>query len=71
MIRFEEAGQYLRLTVHDELWAEVPEALAASVIEVLMEEMGKPIPELAMPPEWGLGPELSILVEAKMGKTWA
>ena len=69
--RWEEVGQYLRLTLHDELWAEAPEDKAAEVVRVMEEEMGKPIPQLALPAHYNLGPFLSIEVESKIGKTWS
>lgn len=68
--RFEEAGQYLRLTVHDSLVADVPEALVNSVEAVMQEEMMRPIPELALPPYYNMGQYLSIGVEAKKGIRW-
>ena len=69
--RFEEAGQYMRLPIHDELMYEAPEELIEGVMKVYEHEMSKLIPELAMPESWGLGPELSILVESKAGKRWS
>lgn len=68
--RFEEAGQYLRLLVHDELFCEVPENEQERIDQVLREEMEKPIPELALPDSWGMGPALTILTEAKYGPRW-
>ena len=69
--RYEEAGQWLRLTVHDELMAECPKEKADSVVAVMEEEMSKPIPELAMPKHYNLGSHLSILVESKKGTRWS
>lgn len=68
--RYEEAGQYLRLTVHDSLVADVPLALAASVRAVMEEEMTRPIVELALPQSYNMGPYLSIGVEGKEGMRW-
>lgn len=68
--RFDEAGQHLRLLVHDELFMEVPELDIDRVDGIMKEEMEKPIPQLALPPEWEMGPCLQILTEAKMGKRW-
>mgnify|MGYP001610632982 CR=1 FL=1 len=68
--RFEEAGQYLRLQVHDELLSEVPETLVEVVDVVMKEEMEKPIPELALPRSYGMGEMLTILTEAKRGYRW-
>lgn len=63
--RFEEAGQYLRLLVHDELFLEVPLGMEAQVDAVVAEEMEKPVPELALPTSYGMGPFLIINTEAK------
>lgn len=68
--RFEEAGQYLRLTVHDSLVCDVPLTLVDSVRAVMEEEMTRPVPELALPPSYGMGTHLSIGVEAKEGERW-
>lgn len=69
--RYEEAGQYLRLLVHDELFSEVPEGLIHQVDAIMKEEMEKPVPELALPESYGMGPCLSILTEAKSGERWS
>lgn len=63
--RFEEAGQYLRLLVHDELLFEVPEAIASQVDEIVREEMEKPIPQLPLDSAWNLGDYLIVNTEAK------
>lgn len=68
--RFEEAGQYLRLLVHDELFSEVPTEEVDRVDGVMQEEMERPIPELALPTSYGMGPSLVILTEAKRGQRW-
>lgn len=68
--RFEEAGQFLRLQVHDENFLEVEEGHVAEVDKVLQEEMERPIPQLPLPPEWGMGEHLQVLTEAKTGKYW-
>lgn len=68
--RFEEAGQWLRLQVHDENFLECPEGIVEDVDRVLKEEMEWPIPELGLPASWGMGECLSIGTEAKMGKRW-
>ena len=68
--RFEEAGQYLRLQIHDEVFAEVPEAEAGRIDAVMQEEMEKPIPQLVLPSEWGMGPMLTVLTEGKSGGRW-
>jgi uracil-DNA glycosylase family 4 len=68
--RFEEAGQWLRLLVHDELFLEVPENDREKIDQVVQEEMEKPIPELAIPASWGMGDALTINTEAKSGYRW-
>ena len=68
--RFEEAGQFMRLTTHDEiLWACPPE-LQDSVDSVFVEEMEKPIPQMPMPPEWNMGEYLRVFTEGKTGTRW-
>lgn len=68
--RFEEAGKYLRLLVHDELLLETPEDQCDTVDQVMVSEMEKPIPELPLPKEWNMGSNLVILTEGKRGPRW-
>ena len=68
--RFQEAGQWMRLTTHDEILWHCPQELQPSVDKVFVEEMEKPIPELPLPPEWGYGPHLWVLTEGKEGSKW-
>lgn len=68
--RFEEAGQYLRLTVHDSLVLDVPVELVDAVQAVVEEEMVRPVPELRLPASYNMGNYLSIGVEAKRGPRW-
>lgn len=68
--RFDEAGQYMRLQVHDSLVCDVPQSLVEIVRNVLEEEMTRPIPELRLPESYGMGANLSIDVEAKQGFRW-
>lgn len=63
--RFEEAGQYLRLQVHDELLLEIPRSEWERVDKVVQEEMEQPSPQLRLPQSWGMGECLGILTEAK------
>lgn len=63
--RFEEAGQFLRLQVHDELLLEIPRLQWEAVDLVVQQEMERPVPQLALPASWGMGPYLNILTEAK------
>jgi len=64
--RYEEAGKYLRLQVHDELLSEVPVHLWEAVDIVMKEEMERPVPELPLPASWGMGSYLNVLTEAKL-----
>lgn len=68
--RFEEIGQYLRLTVHDEILLDVPEDRLDVVRPILQEEMERPIPQLPLPESWGMGPYLAINTEDKSGYDW-
>ena len=68
--RFEEAGQWLRLLIHDELFFETPEDRVDAVDAVVQEEMGKPVPELRLPASFNMGECLGILTESKRGKRW-
>jgi DNA polymerase I-like protein with 3'-5' exonuclease and polymerase domains len=68
--RFEEAGQYLRLLVHDELFLEVPVEVADRVDTVVQEEMERPIEALPLPASYNMGPHLQILTEGKRGDRW-
>ena len=69
--RFEDAGQYLRLQVHDEILVECPEQAWTQVEDILREEMGKPVLQLPMPASWGLGDYLAINTESKAGPRWS
>jgi len=64
--RFEEAGQYLRLQVHDELLFECPRTHWEALDLIVKEEMERPSPQLKLPASWNMGPELSILTEPKI-----
>lgn len=68
--RFEEAGQYLRLLIHDELFLEVPIDKVDSVELVLTEEMERPIVQMPMLESWGMGEFLMVGTEGKRGLRW-
>lgn len=68
--RFEEAGQYLRLQVHDELFNEVPEEYVSQFDVILKEEMERPIVEMPLPASYNMGPYLTIDTEPKTGYRW-
>lgn len=67
---FEEAGQYLRLLVHDELFFDCPESKLDNLDKIVQTVMETPIPELKLPASYNLGSHLSILTEAKKGMRW-
>lgn len=64
--RFEEAGQYLRLQVHDELLLEIPKDKWEEVNLIVKEEMERPIPQMRVPKSWNMGEYLNVLTEAKV-----
>lgn len=68
--RFEEAGRFLRLQIHDSLLLEVGEGEADRIGSIVKSEMIAPVPELALPASWGMGEALSIGVEGKRGVRW-
>jgi uracil-DNA glycosylase family 4 len=68
----EEILQHLRLQIHDSLLCHFPIPEWESLTAKLKETMMRPIPEMPLPPEWEMGPYLSIGVEAKLGReSWA
>lgn len=69
--KFNEAGQYLRLLIHDELFSECPEQLVDAVDAVVREEMEQPILQMPLPASYGMGDFLIIGTEAKKGYRWA
>lgn len=60
----------LRALIHDSLLLEIPEEKLDWVLERLVLEMQRPIPQLPLPQEWGMGPRLQIGVEVKVGPNW-
>jgi DNA polymerase I-like protein with 3'-5' exonuclease and polymerase domains len=67
---FEEAGQYMRLQVHDSLVNEIPIDLQDQVTEIIYREMTRPVPELRLSASYGMGDALSIGVDIKSGYRW-
>lgn len=59
-----------RALIHDSFLLEVPNHRVDEVVEKLVREMTKEIPELPCPAEWGIGPFLKIGVAVKVGKSW-
>lgn len=68
--RFDEAGQYLRLQIHDELFFECMKTYVEKLDAIAQEEMERPIPQMKMPASWGMGEYLSVLTEPKQGDRW-
>ena len=68
--RFEEAGQYLRLQVHDELLYETPKEKLDNVRNIVENVMSRPIPQLRIPASWNMGESLFIKTESKSGYRW-
>lgn len=60
----------LRAPIHDSLLLEVPDKQLDRVLESSFREMVRPIEEQPLPASWGVGPYLSIGVEAKIGRNW-
>lgn len=61
----------LRAQIHDDLTVEAPECQEVSVTGKLVAEMMRPVAQLPLPSEWGMGDYLSIGVEVKAGRNWA
>ena len=64
----------LRAPIHDSLLLEVPTDQWHRVLEAVCREMLRPIPQIPLPTEWGMGEYLSIGIEAKAahaGGSWA
>lgn len=66
----EDAGQYLRLLVHDELFFEVPLDKLDALDVVCKLEMEKPILQMKMPESWGMGTHFVVTTEEKKGERW-
>lgn len=68
--RYNEAGQYLRLLIHDELFSECPTDMVDVVDGIVQEEMERPILQMPLPPSYGMGSHLVVGTEAKKGFRW-
>lgn len=68
--RFDEAGQYLRLQVHDSLLSEAPKQDIEKVKAVMKEEMERQIEVLPLPASYNLGTHLFIGTDSKTGYRW-
>lgn len=60
----------LRAPIHDSIFLEIPPRKWDRVVSAAYEEMLRPIEEMPLPPEWGLGEYATIGVEGKWGVTW-
>lgn len=60
----------MRLFIHDEILGECREDEVERCLEVSREIMERPVPELPIPEDWGMGPYLSVGTEAKVGSSW-
>lgn len=60
----------LRAPIHDSLLLEVPTQAIDKVAERVFAAMLAGVEELPCPPEWGIGPYLTIGVDAKVGTDW-
>lgn len=60
----------LRAPIHDSLLLEVPTRKVDQVIERCAIAMQRPMTALPCPASWGIGPALTIGVDAKMGDDW-
>lgn len=68
--RYEEAGQFMRLTTHDEILWECPPERLEQIDAVFVEEMEKPVLQMPLPDSYGMGTHLYILTEGKSGYRW-
>ena len=68
---FEEVGQWLRLTIHDEILCECPVDIVDDVEGKLIEIMSSEVKQMALPASYGMGPFLTVDVESKRGRRWA
>jgi uracil-DNA glycosylase family 4 len=67
---FEEAGQHLRLQVHDELLFECPFSYVNTLDILAKEVMEAPIKSMKLPASWNMGEHLVVLTEEKKGYKW-
>lgn len=67
---YEDAGQYLRLIIHDELFFEVPFEKLNKLDAICKLEMERPITQMKMPAEWGMGEYFIVSTEEKKGERW-
>jgi DNA polymerase I-like protein with 3'-5' exonuclease and polymerase domains len=68
--RYEEAGQYLRLLIHDELFSECPIDIVDKVDAIVQEEMERPIQCMPLPDSYNMGSHLIVGTEGKKGYRW-
>jgi hypothetical protein len=59
-----------RAPIHDSGLFEIPKVVQQRILPILIREFTRPVPELPLPAEWGLGSHLAIGVAAKIGPDW-
>lgn len=64
-------GQSMRLMIHDSILGEAREEEIEECLTISQQVMESPQEELPLDPAWGLGSNLSIGTEAKVGRSWA
>ncbi len=65
-----EVGPDLRLFIHDSCFGESDLDRLDRIVPIVKEVMERPVPELPLPPEWGMGQYLTIGSEQKVGTCW-
>lgn len=68
---YPDVAETLRLLIHDELLGECREEHAERCLVKSKEVMERPIPQIPLNPEWGMGPLALVRTEAKVGPCWA
>lgn len=60
----------LRAPIHDSGLFEIPLVILERILRCIVQEFTRPVPELPLPAEWGLGSHLAIGVAVKAGDDW-
>lgn len=69
-VEYPEVGETLRLLIHDELLGECRREQLDECLSVSRTVMERPIPQIPLPPAWGMGPHLVVATEGKVGECW-
>lgn len=67
---YEDAGQFMRLLIHDEVFFEAPISIIDQLDPLVKKVMETPNQCLKMPATWGMGEHLAIQTEEKIGPNW-